>query len=170
MKKRIFNVLFLCTGNSARSIIAEACLKRWGADKFNAYSAGSQPKGVLHPMTIKTLQQNHFNPDDFSSKSWDVFAGTDAPVLDIIFTVCDNAANESCPIWPGHPMTVHWGIPDPAKEYENEKDQWNHFQITFNLLEQRVKALNTLPSADLEKSDIHSKLIRITSLETMSKV
>ncbi len=108
------NVLFLCTGNSARSIMAEAILNRVGGGKFKAFSAGSMPKGEVHPGTLEILRRNAFRPEDYRSKSWEEFSGPDAPKLDFVFTVCDNAANEVCPIWPGQPMTAHWGVPDPA--------------------------------------------------------
>ncbi len=161
MSDKTYNVLFLCTGNSARSIIAEACLQRWGIGKFNAYSAGSQPKGRLHPMTVKTLQKNNFNPDDFSSKSWEEFTGADAPVMDFVFTVCDNAANETCPVWPGQPMTAHWGVIDPAGDFESEERQWRQFQIAYSELDNRIKIFTSLPLAGLDKLSIQQKLNEI---------
>src|SRR5258708_39947359 len=115
MPDRPFNILFLCTGNSARSIIAEAILNRLGAGNFQAYSAGSNPKGAIHEETVRLLQELGFNVSEFRSKSWSEFANPGAPQIDFIFTVCDNAAGEACPVWPGHPMTAHWGIPDPAE-------------------------------------------------------
>src|SRR3546814_19901022 len=114
MTDRLFNVLFLCTGNSARSILAEAILQREGLGRFRSFSAGSQPKGEVHPLSLKVLQSLNYDVSGFRSKSWEEFSGPDAPVLDFVFTVCDNAANEVCPIWPGQPMTAHWGVPDPA--------------------------------------------------------
>ena len=114
MTNRVYNVLFLCTGNSARSILAEALLGKCGEGRFKAFSAGSFPKGEVHPMAIKVLRGLGFDTSEYRSKSWDEFSETTAPVFDFIFTVCDNAAGETCPIWPGHPMTAHWGIEDPA--------------------------------------------------------
>jgi arsenate reductase len=107
-------VLFLCTGNSARSIMAEVILRRWGGDRFNAFSAGSQPRGAIHPMTLQTLKRLHFSTEGLRSKNWSEFAQPGAPALDFVFTVCDRAAGEVCPVWPGHPMTAHWGVDDPA--------------------------------------------------------
>ena len=123
MSSRIYNVLFLCTGNSARSIIAEALLNQHGEGRFLAFSAGSFPKGEVHPMAVRTLEKAGLPTQSLRSKSWDEFAADGAPELDFIFTVCDNAANETCPIWPGHPMTAHWGIEDPAAAPEAEQKQ-----------------------------------------------
>lgn len=161
MDQNNYNVLFLCTGNSARSIIAEALLKRRNPGKFNAYSAGSQPKGELHPMTIKILRQNKFNPDDFSSKSWNRFSGPEAPKMDFVFTVCDNAANETCPVWPGQPMTTHWGIIDPAREFESEDRQWHQFQTAFHELDNRIKIFTSLPIENLDRISLQNRLNEI---------
>jgi protein-tyrosine-phosphatase len=123
MSERVFNVLFLCTGNSARSVMAECIMNRLGAGKFRAYSAGSHPRGLIEPMVLELLRKLHYQTDGLRSKSWDEFAQTDAPGLDFVFTVCDNAAGEICPAWPGQPMTAHWGVPDPVgfKGSEAEK-------------------------------------------------
>jgi len=161
MDQKNYNVLFLCTGNSARSIMAEASLKRRGPGKFNAYSAGSQPKGELHPMTIKILKQNNFNPNDFSSKSWNKFAEPNAPKPDFVFTVCDNAANEICPVWPGQPMTAHWSIIDPAQAYESEDRQWYQFQTAFHELDNRIKIFTSLPIETLDRFSLQSRLDEI---------
>jgi arsenate reductase len=114
MSERVYNVLFLCTGNTARSILAESILRKDGRRNFCAYSAGSQPKGTVNPFAIKVLNRHDYPTDELRSKSWEEFAGSDAPPMDFVFTVCDNAAGESCPVWPGQPMTAHWGIEDPA--------------------------------------------------------
>jgi len=138
MSGRKFNVLFLCTGNSARSIMAEALLGRLGADNFNAYSAGSMPKGRVHPMAIRLLKEFDYEINYFRSKSWDKYSGPDAPHFDFIFTVCDRAASETCPLWPGHPLTAHWGIPDPDREYVNKEEDirgfWIHTMYLANVL------------------------------------
>ncbi|MCG8448523.1 MAG: arsenate reductase ArsC [Pirellulales bacterium] len=161
MDHKVYNVLFLCTGNSARSIMAEASLQRWGPGKFKAYSAGSQPKGELHPMTVKILKRNNFNPDDFSSKSWDEFAKPDAPELDFVFTVCDNAASEVCPAWPGQPMSAHWGVTDPAGDFDSEDRQWYEFQIAFHELDNRIKIFTSLPFESLDRLSLQNRLEEI---------
>ena len=161
MTRRKYNVLFLCTGNSARSIMAEALLKRWGMGKFNAYSAGSMPKGRLHPMTSGILRMNKFNPDDYRSKSWAEFSGPDAPKLDFVFTVCDRAAKEACPIWPGQPMSAHWGIADPDQASESEETQWHMFKTAFRELDYRIKIFTSLPVEGLDKLSLQKKLDEI---------
>lgn len=134
-----YNVLFLCTGNSARSIIAEALLNRLGGERFHAFSAGSVPKGAVHPLALGTLKAHGVPADGFRSKSWGEFAGANAPQMDYIFTVCDNAANEACPIWPGHPATAHWSLPDPAAVEGSSEDQRQAFEATYRDLEQRIR-------------------------------
>lgn len=155
------NVLFLCTGNSARSIIAEAALNREGAPKFKAYSAGSMPKGEVHPQTLKLLQNQNYDISQFRSKSWEEFAAPDAPKLDFVFTVCDNAANEACPVWPGQPMTAHWGVPDPAAATGTEAEIAYAFAETMRMLGQRISIFVNLPLASLDKLSLQQKLKEI---------
>ena len=138
MTDRIHNVLFLCTGNSARSILAEAIMQREGLGKFNAFSAGSQPRGEIHPVATHVLEIMNFDPSKFRSKSWEEFATPDAPKLDFVFTVCDNAANEVCPVWPGQPMSAHWGLPDPAEVEGSEAVVHAAFFDTFRMLTNRI--------------------------------
>jgi arsenate reductase len=141
-----YQVLFLCTGNSARSILAEALLNKWGAGKFIAHSAGSHPKGAVHPLALDLLRTSGFNTDGLRSKSWDEFATAHAPRLDFVFTVCDNAAGEVCPIWPGQPVTAHWGIEDPAAVVGPEESQRRAFRQAFLILEARIKSFVGSPS------------------------
>lgn len=138
--KPALNVLFLCTGNSARSILAEAAINSpaIGGGRFRGYSAGSQPKGAVHPLALETLQENGLSADGLRSKSWEEFAAADAPRIDFIFTVCDNAAAETCPVWPGHPVTEHWGLPDPAAVEGTEEDRRCAFRDTFAELRRRI--------------------------------
>src|SRR3974390_891207 len=138
MAERPFNVLFLCTGNSARSIMAEAILNRVGAGKFQAYSAGSQPKGYVHPETLRLLKSLNYDTTRFRSKSWGEFARPGAPPLDFVFTVCDNAAGETCPVWPGQPMTAHWGIPDPAAVKGTAEEIEHAFRTAYLTLDRRI--------------------------------
>ncbi len=161
MKDRKFNVLFLCTGNSARSIMAEALLQRWGLGKFNAFSAGSMPKGEVHPMTIKLLKMNNFRTDKLRCKSWDEFSGPDTPPLDFVFTVCDKAAQEVCPVWPGQPMTAHWGIEDPYKEEGTEEEQFRRFKTAFWELDNRIKIFTSLPFDKLDAFSLQKRLDEI---------
>jgi arsenate reductase len=158
---KTYNVLFLCTGNSARSIMAEAALQRYGAGRFHAYSAGSQPKGAVHPTTIKLLQQLNYRTDIFSSKSWDEFARPDSPPLDFVFTVCDNAANEVCPVWPGQPMTAHWGAPDPAAFEGTEEKTLKYFRKVYLELESRVKIFSSLRMEGLDRLSLQKRLDEI---------
>jgi arsenate reductase len=140
MADRPFNVLFLCTGNSARSILAESILKKDGAPHFMAYSAGSQPKGAVNPFALKVLESYGYPATGFRSKSWEEFSSPDAPQMDFIFTVCDNAANEVCPIWPGKPITAHWGLPDPAAVAGGEEPRRLAFNDTYRALRTRIQA------------------------------
>jgi arsenate reductase len=155
---RPFNVLFLCTGNSARSIMAEAILNRLGAGKFRAYSAGSQPKGQVHAETIRLLQGLGYDISNFRSKSWHDFARPGAPSLDFVFTVCDNAAGETCPVWPGQPMTAHWGIPDPAQAKGNAAEIALAFKDAYRMLHQRIGIFAALPIGSLDRLSLQSKL------------
>lgn len=159
MTDRIYNVLFLCTGNSARSIIAEALLNHDGAGRFRAWSAGSQPKGDVHPAARELLSGLGFVTTELRSKSWDEFATPDAPQFDFIFTVCDNAAGETCPIWPGHPMTAHWGIEDPAAiEGEGQREA---FLQALRYLRRRIDLLLQLPIASLDAMTLRQRLTSI---------
>jgi protein-tyrosine-phosphatase len=151
MDPKAYNVLFLCTGNSARSILAEALLARWGAGRFRSFSAGSQPKGEVHPLALETLRENNHSTDGFHSKSWNVFADTGAPVMDFVFTVCGNAARETCPVWPGQPVSAHWGIDDPAAVEGSGEEKRRAFRRAYLELERRIKLFTALP---IEKLDL----------------
>jgi protein-tyrosine-phosphatase len=151
-------VLFLCTGNSARSIMAEAILQRVGAGKFNAYSAGSQPKGEVHPHALRLLERLNYKIGVFRSKSWDEFAQAGAPALDFVFTVCDNAAGEVCPIWPGQPMTAHWGIPDPAAATGSDAEIAAAFADGYGRLSNRITVFVNLPIASLDRLTLQKRL------------
>jgi arsenate reductase len=147
---RPFNVLFLCTGNSARSILAESLLNHWGAGRFRGYSAGSFPKGEVHPRSLALLRALALPTTGLRSKSWDEFARPDAPAMDFVFTVCDQAAGEVCPIWPGHPVTAHWGLPDPAS-VEGSESQTQAFRDALHALQNRIKVFVALPLASLDR-------------------
>jgi arsenate reductase len=153
-----FNVLFLCTGNSARSIMAEALLNLRGAGRFQAYSAGSHPKGQVHSLALEVLTRNHLPADQLRSKSWDEFATPDAPRLDFVFTVCDRAAAEVCPIWPGQPMTAHWGIQDPAEATGSPEEQLRAFQRAFRELDARIMNFTSLRLESLDQLSIQRQL------------
>ena len=163
MSDKVYNVLFLCTGNSARSILAEAILNKDGAGRFRAYSAGSFPKGAVHPMALQVLSSLGFSTEGLRSKSWDEFAGADAPSIEFIFTVCDNAAGETCPIWPGHPMTAHWGIEDPAAA--SVADQPEAFRQAVRYLRRRIELFLTLPLDSLDRMATERKLKEIGQSE-----
>ena len=158
MLKNKLHILFLCTGNSARSIMAEALLKRWGSEKFIAFSAGSKPKGEIHPKTIGILGNNNLDIQNFRSKSWDEFTDYDAPEIDFVITVCSNAANETCPIFPGNPLSVHWNIDDPARECDSEEKQDSEFLRVFMELEQRIQKFTNLATDDLDMMALHDFL------------
>ncbi len=161
MNERPFNVLFLCSGNSARSIMAEAILNKIGAGNFRAFSAGSRPKGSVHAETLKLLQGFWFDTSRFRSKSWREFARPGAPPLDFVFTVCDNAAGEACPVWPGQPMTAHWGIPDPAEARGSEAEIALAFKSAYRMLFQRIGIFTALPIRSLDKLSLQNKLREI---------
>jgi arsenate reductase len=162
---RPFNVLFLCTGNSARSIIAEAILNKLGDGKFRAYSAGSHPKGQVNPHTIQLLQSLDYDTSGFRSKSWSEFAKPGAPALDFVFTVCDNAAGEACPVWPGQPMTAHWGIPDPAEATGSPAEVAFAFKDAYRMLFQRIGIFTALPLRSLDELSLQNKLREIGRMQ-----
>ena len=165
MADRPYNVLFLCTGNSARSIMAEGILRKDGAGRFNAFSAGSQPKGTVNPFALKVLDSFDYPTDGFRSKSWDEFAEPDAPVMDFVFTVCDNAAGEACPVWPGQPMTAHWGIEDPAAVEGPDIEKERAFVQAFKFLKNRISVFLALPMASLDQVALTHHLQEIGRLE-----
>ncbi|WP_324764926.1 arsenate reductase ArsC (plasmid) [Sinorhizobium meliloti] len=165
MTKTTFNVMFLCTGNSARSIIAESVLRKDGAGKFNAYSAGSHPKGEVNPFAIETLAGHHYPVEGLRSKSWDEFAVPGAPQLDFVFTVCDNAAGEACPVWPGQPVTAHWGVEDPAAVEGTDAEKRVAFATTLRYMKLRIAAFAALPVESLERLSLTAKLHEIGQME-----
>ena len=169
MSGEIYNVLFLCTGNSARSVIGEAILNKIGAGRFRAYSAGSQPKGQIHPETIKLLESLGYDTSGFRSKSWAEFARPSAPLFDFVFTVCDSAAAESCPIWPGRPMTAHWGIPDPAEATGTPAEIAMAFKEAYRLLNQRIAIFVALPIRSLDELALRNKLKDIGEMDGATK-
>ena len=156
-----YNVLFLCTGNSARSILAEALLNHKGKPTFTAYSAGSHPSGAVRPEALRQLESAHLPTTGLRSKSWDEFAKPDAPKLDFVFTVCDNAANEVCPIWPGQPMTAHWGIPDPAAVQGTKEQVEKAFREAFFLLDRRISLFLSLPLSTLDRFSLKKEIDNI---------
>lgn len=158
MNDPTYNVLFLCTGNSARSILAEAVLNAMGRGRFKAYSAGSHPKGQVHPLALDQLRQSNLSVEGYRSKSWSEFEGSDAPRLDFVFTVCDNAAHEVCPVWPGHPATAHWGIPDPAAAEGTEEQQRQAFRKAFLQLQTRIGLFLALPLSSIDRMSLGQKL------------
>jgi len=161
MSQKPYNVLFLCTGNSARSIIAECVLNRLGHGRFSAHSAGSFPKGEVHPYALELLARQAFPTDELRSKSWNEFAVPGAPQLDFVFTVCDNARGEVCPIWPGQPMTAHWGLPDPAAAEGNEAERRLAFAETLRMLNNRIGAFVNLPFKSLDKLSLQKRIDEI---------
>ena len=165
MSSRPYNVLFLCTGNSARSVLAEAILGRTGKDRFAAYSAGSQPKGQVHPETLRLLNELHYDTAALRSKSWNEFAKPGAPSLDFVFTVCDNAAGEACPFWPGQPMAAHWGVPDPAAATGSSAEIALAFREAYRMLERRIAIFTALPLAKIDKLSLQAKLREIGQID-----
>lgn len=151
MENRVYNVLFICTGNSARSILAEATLNALAKGRFKAYSAGSQPRGEVNPGALKILSNAHLSIEDLRSKSWDEFGQPGAPEMDFVFTVCDQAAGETCPFWPGQPMTAHWGVPDPAVDGLSPEESERRFHDTFVVLKRRIELFLALPLAKLDR-------------------
>jgi arsenate reductase (thioredoxin) len=162
---KTYNVLFLCTGNSARSIFGEALLNHLGDGRFHGYSAGSHPKGEVNPMTLRTLREAGIPTDGLRSKSWDEFGAPDAPKMDFVFTVCDNAAGEACPFWPGHPMTAHWGIEDPAAVEGYELKRIAAFQDALRFMRNRVTAFISLPHASIDKLSLATRLKGIGAMD-----
>lgn len=158
MNDQIYNVLFLCTGNSARSILAEAVLNRVGQGRFRAFSAGSQPKGEVHPFALDLLTSLNHDTAFARSKNWEEFAGPDAPVMDFVFTVCDNAAGEACPAWPGQPMTAHWGVPDPAAAEGTEAERRLAFAEAYRMLGNRISIFTALPLKSLDRLTLQGRL------------
>ena len=158
MAERAYNVLFLCTGNSARSIIAEALINQVGPGRFHGFSAGSHPRGQVNPIALKLLERMNVPTNNLRSKSWDEFARPNAPPLDFVFTVCDSAAGEACPYWPGQPMTAHWGLPDPAAVEGSETEKWVAFRDTFKALDNRIKIFTSLPLTSLDRIKLKERL------------
>jgi arsenate reductase (thioredoxin) len=160
-----FNVLFLCTGNSARSIMAECILNRVGLGKFQAFSAGSHPKRIIHPLALQVLRKSNYDTSNLRPKSWDEFARPNAPKLDFVFTVCDDAAKGVCPIWPGQPMSAHWGLPDPALVTGALSNQYLAFADTMRMLNQRISIFSSLPIASLSKIALRQRLEDIGQID-----
>ncbi len=158
MSERIYHVLFLCTGNSARSILAESLLNHWGRGRFVGHSAGSSPKGRVHPIALELLRNMKLPTEGLRSKSWDEFARPGAPHLDFVFTVCDNAAAESCPAWTGQPISAHWGVADPAAVEGPDTDKWLAFRRAFRELEIRIRTFTSLPIESLERAKLLERL------------
>jgi arsenate reductase (thioredoxin) len=168
MSNNPYNVLFLCTGNSARSIFAESILRKDGAGRFNAFSAGSRPKGRINPLALKVLDAYGYPTDGFRSKGWDEFARLGAPELDFVFTVCDAAAGEACPVWPGQPMTAHWGIEDPAAVEGTDIEKERAFNLAFRHLRNRISVFMSLPIRSLDRMALSAKLREIGQMEGAS--
>ena len=161
MTNNVYNVLFLCTGNSVRSILAEVLLNQWGQGQFHGYSAGSHPTGKVNPLALDILQRHGFSTEGLRSKAWDEFAVPGVPTIDFVVTVCDNAANEVCPVWPGHPLTAHWGVFDPAAVEGSELEKLQAFREAFRVLETRIQAFVNLPVALLDKIKLKQEIDQI---------
>ena len=170
VERRVYSLLFLCTGNSARSILAEVLIEHWGKDRFKGYSAGSFPKGAVHPLALEELERHHLPTSGLRSKSWNEFARPGAPVMDFVFTVCDQAASEACPVWPGNPVTAHWGVPDPAAADGTEAEQRRAFRDAYLALENRIKIFTALPIDKLDRMAIKRKVDEIGRLRVVSKL
>jgi arsenate reductase len=164
-----FNVLFLCTGNSARSILAEGIFRKDGRGRFNAFSAGSQPRGAVNPLALKVLESYGYPSEGYRSKRWDEFAAPDAPQMDFIFTVCDTAAGEACPVWPGHPATAHWGIEDPSAAEGTELEKEAAFVAAFRFLKNRIAAFTALPLESIDRMAVAHHLAEIGRQEGASR-
>ncbi len=165
MSDRVLNVLFLCTHNSARSVIAECIINSLGRSKFKGFSAGSQPSGAVNPYALNLLQRLNYDVSALRSKSWEEFAAPGAPELDFVFTVCDDAANETCPVWPGQPMTAHWGLPDPSAATGTEAEKRQAFADTHRMLYQRIGIFVNLPLSELDKLSLQRRLDSIGTME-----
>lgn len=165
MSDRIYNVLFLCTGNTARSVLAEGILRKDGAPRFRAFSAGSTPKGIVNPFALKTLAAYGYPTDGYRSKSWDEFAAAGAPKMDFVFTVCDNAAGEACPLWPGQPMTAHWGIEDPAAVEGSDIEKERAFNQAFRYMRNRIGAFIALPLHSIDSLALSGRLDEIGRMD-----
>jgi arsenate reductase len=165
MTDRVYNVLFLCTGNTARSVMAEGILRKEGAGRFNAFSAGSQPKGVINPFALEALRDFGYPYEGFRSKSWEEFSTPDAPKMDFVFTVCDGAAGETCPIWPGQPMTAHWGIEDPAAVEGTDLQKEAAFVTAFKFLRNRISVFVSLPMRSIDRLALGAKLRDIGAMD-----
>lgn len=165
MNENSYNVLFLCTGNSARSILAEAIMNRHGKHRFKAYSAGSQPTGQVNPLSLELLRRLNYDTGFARSKSWEEFSGPQAPQLHFVFTVCDNAANEACPVWPGQPVSAHWGIPDPAAAEGSQAERTLAFFEAYRMLENRIERFTSLPLESIDRLTLQNRLDEIGRLD-----
>lgn len=170
MSNRSYNVLFLCTGNSARSILAESLIEHWGNGRFRGLSAGSFPRGEVNPLALELLERLHLPVKGLYSKSWDEFAGPGAPVMDFVFTVCDQAAGEICPIWPGNPITAHWGVPDPAAVEGAQAERVQVFREAYRQLESRIKLFIALPIDKLDRMAVKREVEQIGHIESSQEV